>query len=360
MIKSRSIVLSIIMGLLMTGAINAQEPPTYSAYDLQTYNGVIEGDRVRFIGVVTIDSARYGYSITVACDETPVDPSGEYNGISIYDMDQRLDAQRGDLIEVVGILMEYYDKTEIVCSDETEFPPVVTGSGPIPEPFDITCMQADSEPYENVLIRLTDVEVLSNPDQYGNIDIACGGDSHMFTMLLRLIDPPPHIGYVYPTLIGDDDYHFGEFKIRPLDTPPWFPPPPTSTPVPTVTPEPTPTSQNPRVEIWMPAHDFPTGSTCECTVTAFNPTQFEYPGSMLFVVLDVYNTYYFYPDFGENPGYLQLNFLSGMAESIVILPPFTVQEDWTPIDGLVWYAAILDANTRLLTPIDTWTWEFGL
>ncbi len=334
MINFKSIIFCALIGMFLTGAVYADPPPTYTAYDLQTYNGVHEGDRVRFIGVVSVESARYGYSVTVGCDESPVDPSGEYNGIAIYDIDQRLAAERGDLVDVVGILTEYYDKTEIVCSDETEFPPVVIGTGSIPGPFDISCTQADSEPYESVLIRLTEVEVLTNPDQYGAIAITCGDEGHEFTLLLRLIDPPPAIGYVYATLTGDDDYHFGEFKIRPRDEGDWGDDPvptPTGGPNPTPTPTGGPTcSPSMTLEFngFDSGHCFSEGENFHPLFKITNECPADWQVDF-YLVLQVANAYFFYPHWSEDWDHGEASVRSeGYVEGDV-LPAF----NWPSIDG---------------------------
>lgn len=133
----------------------------------------------------------------------------------------------------------------------------------------------------------------------------------------------------------------------------------TPTPVQTATPEPTSGPSYPTLEIWMPSHHFPTGSTCECWVGSVNHSQYDYPNANLFVVLELYGVYYYYPTFGTDTEFLQFDFLEGHTYGWKILAPFTIQSDWLPVDNLIWYAAILTEQFRLLTPIDTWEWNIG-
>ncbi len=132
----------------------------------------------------------------------------------------------------------------------------------------------------------------------------------------------------------------------------------TPTPVPTVTPEPTAYPPGLSLSITMPSHYFPDGSYCTCWVGTKNYTLQDYPGVLLFVVLEVYGTYYFYPSYGPDIDFLMVDLWRGHTQGWRVLDLF-IDEDWTPINNLVWYAAILNSSGRLITPIDIWIWGFG-
>jgi len=189
----------------------ADDPPVVTCSQIQQYQGVSEGDRVRVIGICTCETGRFGYSVTIIAD--PV--GGPWAALYLYDANERLAAERGDTVEVVGIVQEYYELTELSMSDETEFPPLVTGTGPLPPVLELTTGTAADEPYECCIIRLFNVEVQTNPDEYGNIAIDDGTGE--FTLLQSIAHPVPAIGHLYDCLTGVNYFHFGEFKIRPRD-----------------------------------------------------------------------------------------------------------------------------------------------
>mgnify|MGYP000971036023 FL=1 len=339
------------LGLLVSLSIAvaaAQTPPTVTIAQIQQYQGVNEGDRVRVVGVVTCESARFGYSTTMVSDFG----GGAWGSIAVYDRDQRLVAERGNTVEVVGIIQEYYDKTEIVTSDETEFPPMVTGSGSVPEPLDISACDADNEDYESCLIMLRNVEVLSAPDQYGAIAISDGNCE--FTLLLRKIDPVPSIGFVYACLIGIDDYHFGEFKIRPRDEGDWECPGGDPTPTPTQgtgpTPTPTPggTHCDPTLQLSFDDHNpeicFQGGDMFEARFQIANLCEGDRSFD-LYVVLEVAGLYFFWPSWTENMDSAPFQLRPEEQIDEAILPPFAWPSGVGSFNGLHFYGVMTVPDT---------------
>ncbi|MCD4654141.1 SUMF1/EgtB/PvdO family nonheme iron enzyme [bacterium] len=215
--------------IILISAVAADEPATFTAYQLQRYEGVNPGDRVKFVGICTVESERYGYATTICCDPG----GGEWAAIYVYDGGQRLVADRSQVCEVVGLLSEYYDSTQINCTSETEFPPFARNEwGILPAPIETTTgVMPSAESLEHCIVICRNVTVMTDPDTYGNITIDDG--SGEAKLLMRSIDPIPAIGYEYECLIGHDDYHFGEFKIRPRNEDDWVcSGTPTSTPTP--------------------------------------------------------------------------------------------------------------------------------
>ncbi|MCD4653221.1 hypothetical protein K8T06_04740, partial [bacterium] len=154
---------SLLAIIIFAGSAAADEPPTYTAYQLERYEGVNEGDRVKFVGICTVETPRYGYAATVGCDPG----GGRWAAIYIYDgTEQRLVAERSQICEVVGILSEYYENTQINCVDETEFPPFARDEwGSLPQHVETTTGEMyNEESLENCIIILRNVTVLSDPD----------------------------------------------------------------------------------------------------------------------------------------------------------------------------------------------------
>lgn len=218
-----------VMYVVSTGpAVHADLPPTFTASEIQQYIGVNEGDRVRFTGICTVESSVYGFSLTVACDPG----GGEWSGIAIYDgIEQRLVADRSEWVEAVGIVEEYYDKTELNCSEEYEYPPAgLNLYGTLPPPISTTVASMNNgESMESCIIMLNNVEVVSDPDTFGNIAIHDGTAEGV--VLFKAAEPVPPIGTLFECLRGNLDFHFGEFKLRPRDLDDrQCPPSPTATP----------------------------------------------------------------------------------------------------------------------------------
>ena len=75
-------------------------------------------------------------------------------------------------------------------------------------------------------------------------------------------------------------------------------PPPTMSPTP-VPPTPTPVCANLGGRVWMPASYFQAGDACACSVLTCNPGDQSIEDVPLFVVLDVFGSYFFAPGFNE-------------------------------------------------------------
>ncbi|MBN1297064.1 hypothetical protein JXA80_09805 [bacterium] len=347
-----------MMTFLWNGLVSADEPPTVTAYQMERYEGVTEGDRVRFVGICTVETPRYGYSATVCCDPG----GGEWAAIFVYDgQEQRLVAERGQICEAVGIVEEYYDKTELNCVDETEFPPFARDEwGSVPPPIETTTGEfRNSEALENCIIMCRNVQVMSEPDQYGSIAIDDG--SGEATLLLRSIDPAPSIGFVYDCLIGHDDFHFGEFKIRPRDENDWTcggSSTPTPTPTPTGgagTPTPTPTGAAcaPSLLLEFQSHTpgacFHGGDSFHATWTMQNLCDGERSVD-LYLALQVFDSWFFAPSFGPELNHIAVTIRDGETIYENILPAFTWPSGVGSLnDGLFFWGVMLFPGTWDLT-----------
>lgn len=153
-----------------------------------------------------------------------------------------------------------------------------------------------------------------------------------------------------------------------------FTQPPTTTPTKTATvppsatpsPEPTitPTAQCSElgVTVWMPADHFQPGDPCYCLAFVCNPTDTPIIGHPLFVILDVYGTYYFGPSFNTvYDNYLILNPRFEPGETVVeVLPEFAWPEGAGSAENLVWYGAMTDPDvTKLYGEMGSWQFGFS-
>ena len=107
----------------------------------------------------------------------------------------------------------------------------------------------------------------------------------------------------------------------------------------------------------MPSDYYRAGDPCACKVFVCNPDTPAYENVPLFVILDVFGTYFFAPAFNEFDYYTIDSLLQGIFEQEV-LPTFSWPEGAGSADGIYWYAAMTDADiSELLGEMDSF--EFG-
>ncbi len=114
-----------------------------------------------------------------------------------------------------------------------------------------------------------------------------------------------------------------------------------------------------RVAVSMPGTLFHPGDLCGCSASVVNLDTAPIDGYPLFVVLDVYGSYFFAPGFTEFDSYLDdyPAFPLGIT-TIDVLPEFVWPAGVGSANGIKWYAALTDpAMTGLYGELGTW--EFG-
>ncbi len=105
----------------------------------------------------------------------------------------------------------------------------------------------------------------------------------------------------------------------------------------------------------MPGHTFSPGDPCFCDVQVYNPGK-ELMELPLFVILDVFGSYYFAPSFSDFD-YLKAELEPGM-NTIHIIPGFEWPQDAGEASGILWYAALTDQDiSKILGNLSTF--EFG-
>jgi hypothetical protein len=98
----------------------------------------------------------------------------------------------------------------------------------------------------------------------------------------------------------------------------------------------------PRAYIHMPAHTFAPSDPVSCNVSIWNPGSSTLEGFPLFVILDVYGTYYCAPGFSAHDYYI-MDFTAGLT-TLTIIPEFTWPDNLGTASGIVWYAALADPD----------------
>ncbi|MBS3741746.1 MAG: endonuclease [Candidatus Cloacimonetes bacterium] len=190
------------------------EDTTLAIYDIQyttepgangTYPSLLEGMSVTTEGIV-MATGYNGNNFFIEDEE-----GGAWNGIYVYD--SALDPVLGDKLSISGEISEYYGFTEftnitseVVSSGNAVPEPVVVNTGELQEP-------GTAEKYESVLIKVQNVEVTQEPDDYGQWYVddgsgACQIDDEIFSY-------SPTLGEEFEYIIGVVDYSYDKYAINP-------------------------------------------------------------------------------------------------------------------------------------------------
>ena len=149
------------------------------------------------------------------------DAPGPWNGVYVYltPSPASLPVSRGDTVQVSGTVQEYYGLTEIGCAagDVT-----VLGTGGAAHPpslvdtADVATGAATAESYEGVLVEVSDVDVTSAANQYGEW-LVDDGSGPVMVDDLGSYAYDPSLGDRLELVRGMLYFGFGDFKIEPRD-----------------------------------------------------------------------------------------------------------------------------------------------
>jgi aminopeptidase N len=115
------------------------------------------------------------------------------------------------------------------------------------------------------------------------------------------------------------------------------------------------------VDIWMPSHMFHPGDPCSCTAVVTNAGDSPVTGAVLFVILDVYGSYFFAPSFTNYDNYQDVytDFQVGETD-VAVIGNFTWPEVAGSADGLVWYGALTDSSVaHIIGKLGMWTFGYN-
>ena len=140
---------------------------------------------------------------------------GAYSGIYVYDYGNNL-VTTGDVIDVQGTYVEYYDMSELVDVTVT-----VTGSSAVPEAVetDACSLAADAEPYEAVRVHLSGAVVTD--DNADSDDGSVDYDEFVLDGCLRVDDwldetiDQPSLGTQYASVDGVLIFSYDNYKLAP-------------------------------------------------------------------------------------------------------------------------------------------------
>ena len=134
---------------------------------------------------------------------------GAWSGIWIYNNDANLSIEVGQLVTVVGIVLEFYGLTEI----EADTVEVISANNQV-DVTEVSTNELNDESYESVIVQVFNATCTALPNQYddwiindGSGNLLVGDDFISFN---------PDLNMVY-NITGVIDYEFSEFKIQALD-----------------------------------------------------------------------------------------------------------------------------------------------
>jgi 5'-nucleotidase len=164
-----------------------------------------EGDIVTISGCTTSPTASNGAGFFIQDAG-----GGEWAGLYVYLNYNKVEVALGQQVTVTGEVTEYYDLTEVKITDAADVQ--VSGSCD-PTVAALTSAPADFESWESVLVTVSDVNVTSDPDTYGEVTTDFGGmdiDDMFFTV-------PVGNGDHLNSVTGVMNYTYEVWKIEPRD-----------------------------------------------------------------------------------------------------------------------------------------------
>lgn len=105
----------------------------------------------------------------------------------------------------------------------------------------------------------------------------------------------------------------------------------------------------------MPAHLFHPGDPCWLSVTVTNPTE-HLLDKALFVILDVYGTLFFWPEWNEF-GYMPVVLQPKTEEVIEVIPEFYWPAGTGSASGIIFLGGMTDPEVAVVSGVVT-RWEF--
>ncbi|MDP3113832.1 MAG: hypothetical protein Q8M98_03555 [Candidatus Cloacimonadaceae bacterium] len=214
--------LFLMLAVFLSTGLAAQ---VITCYDVQ-YTTAASGNSPMIDQIVTVQGivvAQKFYTGTSATNYGFIisDPAGgPWSGLLVFT--NQYHPQRGDLVQVTGKIVEYFNLTEM--SPTTGYQ-VLSQGNPLPQPSVIKTSQlisaATAEQWESVLVRVQDVTVTSTPNSYSEFNVndgsgACQVDDQCFPRT-GFSWPPINVGQSWSRIQGVVDFSFSFYAINPRD-----------------------------------------------------------------------------------------------------------------------------------------------
>ncbi len=193
-----------------------------TCYDVQ-YTEDANGTSPYFGQTVTVQGIVVATEWRGYVDFYIADPEGgPWHGLFIYDDTEEYGdmVSVGDMIEITGLIDEYYNMTELKEIDDME---ILSSGNAVPEAYRVTCSDlASNEANEGCHVYITgELTVTQAQNNYGEWYVSdgdgeCQIDDGFF--YLDSVDPPIEIevDQVWGTIRGMVDYSYDLYAINPI------------------------------------------------------------------------------------------------------------------------------------------------
>jgi 5-methylthioadenosine/S-adenosylhomocysteine deaminase len=248
-----------------------------------------------------------------------------------------VEGYQADLMAIPGTVSEPYD--DLLAAEPADVKLTVVNGRPMYGDPALMNLFTEVDPQENISICGEPKNIAIQVDAHG-IFVSDKSLSEVMSELLTAYDQ------AFPKLCDFISYDpCGGTGETPTPTPTG----PTPTPTP---PGATPTgTQQPcdelGVTIWMPSNDFGPGDPCSLEARVCNPSSVIYLDIPLFVIMDIYGSYYFAPSFSDYDNYIINELESGMYTELVI-PEFSWPSGVGNATGILVYGAMTDKQISQL------------
>lgn len=193
----------------LAGYVEGEGPELVTIADVQS--GDFENRSVSFENVIVTEA-------TSEDDEEMFwvqdEGGGEWSGLYVFvraNTAAEIEVSRGDVVNISGSIAEYYDQTQMVLEDASDF--TLVSSGADTSSTTLSSAPADWENYESVLISLENVEIGAGGD-YGVYELVNYPGIQLDDELFRY---SVNTGDMVELLTGLVSFSYGEFKINPRD-----------------------------------------------------------------------------------------------------------------------------------------------
>lgn len=188
--------------------ISGEELETVSIYDIQfteSPDGVspLEGESVFTGGIVSAvipDGQNNGFFIQ--------DGSGPWQGVFVF---TNQTVQRGDSVVFSANVVEFFNMTQLSGVAALT---IVSSDNPVYAPVEINTADVNTEPYEGVLVRVTNATCTNANSGFGQWVVNDGSGSCLINPGIYEADREQGTAY---NVTGPVFYSFDEFKILPRD-----------------------------------------------------------------------------------------------------------------------------------------------
>ena len=208
----KSLVLFVVLMMAVSAAFADD-----TIYDIQ--NGTIPSGTSVAVEIVVVTAGPYEYTTSGAYCFVEEPSQGAYSGVQVYWGSAQAGIYgglvRGDMVNVYGVVAEYYDMTEIDISAPGDTLTLCGTCDPL-EPEVVPLDQMMGEAWESVLVKTNCCVCIEEPDSYGEWDIddgfgigKCDDKSLVLTYVAAYGDWRIISGIVW--------YAYGAFNLSPRD-----------------------------------------------------------------------------------------------------------------------------------------------